>query len=324
MSESLVTVLLISYNHALSFQKAIDSVLSQKTNFNFEILILDDASTDGSKEIINEYISKFPNVSAIIQSKNLGSTQNILSGLREIKTKYFATLETDDYWCDDNKLQMQVDILEEHNDCSFCAHNTLVNYNKNKETKPFITEETKKYFFPKRVSSQYFIEPHTSSRLYRTSCLNLNEIKNPIVATYDIATNFYFLTKGNLYYIDKIMSVYNYSGNGIYTSIPPFEQRYKSGNVLYILNQEFDFRYNHLLARGFARRINLDYLSYLQLKHCKNKHKLENLYQKHLNNFKLKYLNENNWDIKPIYQIKIPFGFKKKIVFEIKREKARA
>jgi hypothetical protein len=78
-----------------------------------------------------------------------------------------------------------------------------------------------------------------------------------------------------------------------------------------------------LLARGFARRINLDYLSYLLLKHCKNKHKLENLYQKHLNNFKLKYLNENNWDIKPIYQIKIPFGFKKKIVFEIKREKAR-
>jgi glycosyltransferase involved in cell wall biosynthesis len=321
VGETLVTVLLISYNHIESFERAIESVLSQKTNFDFKIIILDDASTDGTKEIIDKYISNYNNVSAIIQKQNIGGTKNILEGLKLVRTKYFALLETDDYWCDDNKLQMQVDVLEQNSDCSFCAHNTLVDFKKNKKTKQFLNKKTQKYFFPKRITSKYFIEPHTSSRLYRTSCLNLEEICDPIVATYDIATNFYFLTKGNLYYVDKIMSVYNYSQQGIYSSISPLEQRYRSGYVVYLLNKDFNFKYNHLLARFFARRFNLNYFDYLRLKHCKNIDQLDSLYLKKLAEFKERFLN--NWDIKPLVQFKIPFGSNKKIVFEIKREKAR-
>ena len=317
----IITVLLISYNHIDTLEKAINSVLSQKTNFEFKIIILDDASTDGSRKIIENYASKHKNITAVIQEKNIGGTQNILEGLKRVETKYFAILETDDYWCDDNKLQMQVDILEKHDDCSFCAHNTLVDYQSNKKTKPFLNKKTQKYFFPKRITSKYFIEPHTSSRVYRASCLNLAEISDPIVATYDIATNFYFLTKGNLYYIDKIMSVYNYSQKGIYSGVSPLEQRYRSGYVVYLLNKDFDFKYNHLLARFFARRFNLNYLDYLRLKHCKNLKKLDLLYTKKLNEFQEKFLH--NWDIKPLVQFKIPFGSNKKIVFEIKREKAR-
>jgi len=317
----LLTVLLISYNHIDDLEKAIKSVLSQKTNFEFNIIILDDASTDGSQKIINDYASKHKNITAVIQEKNIGGTQNILEGLRRVTTKYFALLETDDYWCDDDKLQMQVDILEANDDCSFCAHNTLVDYKTPKKTKAFLNKKTQKYFFPKRITSKYFIEPHTSSRVYRTSCLNLAEISDPIVATYDIATNFYFLTKGNLYYIDKIMSVYNYSQKGIYSGVSPLEQRYRSGYVVYLLNKDFNFKYNHLLARFFARRFNLNYLDYLRLKHCKNLKKLDELYTKKLKEFQERFLH--SWDIKPLIQLKIPFGSNKKIVFEIKREKAR-
>ena len=243
--------------------------------------------------------------------------------LKEINTKYYAILETDDYWCDENKLQMQVDALENNPDCSFCAHNTLINYANTKQTRNYIYSETKKYTFPpKRMTPRHYIEPHTSSRLYRTECLNLDEIKNYLIATYDIANNFYFLTKGNLYYIDKVMSVYNYNSKGIYTGISSYQQRYKSASIIQIINEEFDYKYNYLLARYFSTRLNLDFVTYFILKLSKNKKFLSKFYNKILESYKKNYLG--NWEQKPIAKINIPLGKRKRIVFELRREKNRA
>ena len=244
----LVTVLLVTYNHVDSFDKAIQSVLSQKTNFPFKIVVLDDASTDGTSDLVKKY-EDLPNVKIVIREAS-AKGNNLYLGLKEVDTKYYAILETDDYWCDENKLQMQVDALENNPDCSFCAHNTLINYTATQKTKNYINSPTRKYTFPpKKISRKYYIEPHTSSRLYRTECLNLDEIKNPRIATYDIANNFYFLTKGNLYYIDRIMSVYNYTNKGVYSGVSSYLQRFKSASVINKLNEEFDYKYNYLLAR---------------------------------------------------------------------------
>lgn len=320
MDTHLVTVLLVTYNHIDSFDKAIQSVLCQKTNFSFQIIVLDDASTDGTSELIKKY-ENLPNVKIITRKENANGGNTYL-GLKEVNTKYYAILETDDYWCDENKLQTQVDILENNPDCSFCAHNTLVDYISEKRTKSFIDCKTKKFSFPpKRITKKYYIEPHTSSRLYRSECLNLDEIKNPIIATYDIASNFYFLTKGNLYYIDKVMSVYNYTSKGIFSGASSYSQRFKSANVINQLNEEFDYKYNYLLSRFFSTRLNLNIFVYLLLKFSKNKIFLNKFYEKLLNSYKRNYLE--NWDKKPIVKINIPLGKKKRIVFEISREKDR-
>ncbi len=317
----LVTVFLVTYNHIDSFEKAIQSVLVQKTNFPFQIIVLDDASTDGTSELVKKY-ANIPNVKIVIREKN-SHGKNTYMALKEINTKYYAILETDDYWCDENKLQMQVDALENNPDCSFCAHNTLINYANTKQTRNYIYSETKKYTFPpKRMTPRHYIEPHTSSRLYRTECLNLDEIKNYLIATYDIANNFYFLTKGNLYYIDKVMSVYNYNSKGIYTGISSYQQRYKSASIIQIINEEFDYKYNYLLARYFSTRLNLDFVTYFILKLSKNKKFLSKFYNKILESYKKNYLG--NWEQKPIAKINIPLGKRKRIVFELRREKNRA
>lgn len=317
----LVTVLLITYNHIDSFDKAIQSVLEQKTNFSFQIVVLDDASTDGTSQYIKKY-ENIPNVKIITRKENANG-KNTYLGLKDVNTKYYAVLETDDYWCDENKLQIQVDALEQNPDCSFCAHNTLVNYTATKKTRNYINCQTKKFSFPpKRITRKYYIEPHTSSRLYRRECLNLDEIKNPIIATYDIANNFYFLTKGKLYYIDKIMSVYNYTNKGIYSGASSYLQRFKSASVIKQLNEEFDYKYNYLLARFFSTRLNLNIFTYLLLKLSRNKVFLDNFYEKLLNSYQKNYLE--NWEKKPIVKVNIPFGKRKRIVFEIRREKDRA
>lgn len=316
MEKDLVTILVITYNHIDNFANAIESVLNQKTSFRYKIIVLNDASTDGTSEVVKRY-ANYPNVECIIRPKNIGGVQNILEGLKLVNTKYYAILESDDYWSCETKLQEQVDILEQNPDCSFCAHNTLVNYVNESKSKPFLENCKQKYFFPKKITKSQYIEPHTSSRLYRTDCLNLEEIKNPLTVVSDISSNFYYLTKGNLFYIDKIMSVYNYTEKGIYSSISSYKQRFYSANIIKLLNEEFDYKYNYLLARFFSTRLNLSYIRHLVLKFAKN----SKPYEKVLEDFEYKYLK--NWDEKPIFKITIPIGREKRLAFELKREKAK-
>lgn len=319
-NEPLVTVFLVTYNHVHTFKQAIESVLSQKTSFEYKIVVLDDASTDGTSDIVREY-STLPNVTTVIREEN-SKGFNLYLGLKTLDTKYYALLETDDYWCDDTKLQQQVDALEANPDCSACAHNTLVNYVKSGKTRKYSNVTTKIFQYPpKCLTRSHFISPHTSSRLYRSSCLNLSEIKNPVVATYDIASNFYFLTKGNLYYIDKLMSVYNYTGHGIYSGVSSYQQRYNAASVIKQLNEEFEYKYNYLLARLFAARLNLFVLKYWVLKFTRNPRRLKKYYEKTLKVYKEKYLNAR--DKKPIIQIGMPINKKTSLVFEIRREKDR-
>ena len=320
MTAPLVTVLLICYNHADSFEKAIQSVLNQKTSFGVKIIVLDDASTDGSQEIIKRYKDR-PEVKCVLREKNSGGL--VIEGLKLVDTKYFAVLETDDYWCDDNKLQEQVDILENNPDCSFCAHNTLVNYTVEGRTKKYFNGvKTGKFTFPPRkITKKYYIEPHTSSRVCRTEIMNLDEIKNAFVLSSDISANFYFLTKGSLYYIDKVMSVYNYTGKGVYSGVSSYRQRYNSALRIKELNTEFGYKYNRLLARFFATRLNLIFYKYLILKYTRNPARLEKMYNGILARYERKYLN--NRERKPVLLVDLPLNKKTSLVIEIRREKER-
>lgn len=120
--EVIVSVLVLTYNHIKFIKQALDSILCQKTNFNYEIVIGDDCSTDGSREVIKEYKRKYPDkIRAFFQKKNIGAVKNGYCVLKKARGKYLAQLETDDYWNDEYKLQKQVDWLEQHRDYIGCA-----------------------------------------------------------------------------------------------------------------------------------------------------------------------------------------------------------
>lgn len=120
----LVSVRCITYNHEPYIAQAIDGFLMQKTDFPFEVIIHDDASTDKTADIIREYERKYPLIiKPIYQTENQYSKRNgsIAKAIDpKLKGKYIAFCEGDDYWIDPNKLQMQVDFLEkklEHRMC---------------------------------------------------------------------------------------------------------------------------------------------------------------------------------------------------------------
>ncbi len=126
-SDIFVSVSVITFNHVSFIKECLESILNQKTNFDFEILIHDDASTDGTTQIIEEYQAQNPNlIFPMIQKENQYSKGirgiNFRYNFPRAQGKYIALCEGDDYWIDEYKLQKQVDFLEKTKDASTCIH----------------------------------------------------------------------------------------------------------------------------------------------------------------------------------------------------------
>lgn len=113
----------MAYNHEPYIGDAIEGFLKQKTNFDFEILIGEDCSTDNTRKIVEEYAEKFPDkIKMITSEKNVGWKENDRRLLENSKGKYIAVCEGDDYWIDPYKLQKQLDYMESHPECTLCFH----------------------------------------------------------------------------------------------------------------------------------------------------------------------------------------------------------
>lgn len=122
-----VSVCITAYNVEKYICQTLNSVLSQKTNFDFEIVIGEDKSTDGTAEILKKYQTDFPHKFRIIQNeKNLGMMPNFLKTLEACKGTYIAVMDGDDYWTDNYKLQKQFNFLESEPGFSLCWHDSLI------------------------------------------------------------------------------------------------------------------------------------------------------------------------------------------------------
>lgn len=153
--ELIVTIQCLAYNHEPYIRQCLDGFVMQKTNFRFEAIVHDDASTDGTADIIRKYAEKYPDIIKPIfetenqYSKKDGSLGKII-GLHT-HGKYVAMCEGDDYWIDPLKLQKQVDFLEEHPEYSYSCHR----YNILEDTTGVITLCPNKYF-DKHNEEQFF------------------------------------------------------------------------------------------------------------------------------------------------------------------------
>src|SRR5450756_1052182 len=124
MSKPTVSILCITYNHEKFIADAIEGFVKQKTDFEYEIIIHDDASTDKTAEIIRKYQQKYPDIiNAVLQTENQFSKGvRILNSLcQSVESEFIAVCEGDDYWTDPLKLQKQVDCLRKNTECAGSA-----------------------------------------------------------------------------------------------------------------------------------------------------------------------------------------------------------
>ncbi|NLD49407.1 MAG: glycosyltransferase family 2 protein [Clostridiaceae bacterium] len=220
-SKVMVSIYCMAYNHEKYIADAIESFLMQKTNFAYEILIHDDASTDRTAEIIKEYTSRYPDL-----MKPIYQTENQYSkGARPGKYnreraqgKYMAICEGDDYWTDPFKLQKQVDYMEKHPECSLCVHAAFrVSPDKTKLKSAVRPNQGNKLFTTEEVILGGGGLFATNSIMYPSVFKNRPGffLISP-VGDYPLAI--YLALQGTVYYIDEFMSAYRVGVPGSWTN----------------------------------------------------------------------------------------------------------
>lgn len=123
--EILLSVCIRTHNQERFIRETLDSVLCQKTKFPFEVIVSDDASSDGTRAILQEYANEYPEkVRLLLSETNLGGPKNLQRVIEESQAKYITCLDGDDYYTDEYKLQKQVDFLEANIEYAACFHNT--------------------------------------------------------------------------------------------------------------------------------------------------------------------------------------------------------
>jgi glycosyltransferase involved in cell wall biosynthesis len=130
-----VRVILLTFNHEKWIAQAIESVLAQKADFGIEIVVIEDCSTDRTRDIVVEYAQKYPErIQLRLAAENRNSNVDWVQAMRDAQTSYVVTLDGDDYWTSPDKLRKQVRFMERHPDCALSYHNAECVYEESGET----------------------------------------------------------------------------------------------------------------------------------------------------------------------------------------------
>jgi glycosyltransferase involved in cell wall biosynthesis len=221
VKKPLLSVCLLTYNHSRYIRQAIESALEQKTTFEWQLIIADDCSTDGTKDILLDYKRKHPDrITLILQERNVGPEKNWLDLISYPKTRYLLYGEGDDYFIDPTKLQRQVDFLESHKDFALCFHPVKVTYQDGSHKDEIFPEPAMRSnkMIPSfedllRVN---FIQTNSVMYRWRYARQDVKEFWPWGVVPGDWVLHLMHAETGKIGFIDRIMSVYRRHAGGVW------------------------------------------------------------------------------------------------------------
>lgn len=272
---------IITYNQKDYISQCINGILMQQTDFPFEIIIGDDNSTDGTREILIDYQNKYPEIIKlnlrIERGKGIPGKENFLSTLAMCKGKYISLCDGDDYWTDPYKLQKQQDFLEQNDDYSICWTKFLVKKDENLlnelEQPDWIShvELNKDLTFDLNNIFRTYCT-YTLTAFFRMDCFDDEQYK-AYKNTKDNTLYAMCLSKGNGILLNFYSGVYRIHDGGIYSKTSEFKQKYYSYlNIKEIVqkipncnNLNIKTTRNHLLVESIKLHPNNLSFHYLKL-----------------------------------------------------------
>jgi glycosyltransferase involved in cell wall biosynthesis len=267
-NKPLVSVCMISYNHQAFISRAIEGVLMQETNFPIELVIGEDCSTDGTREICLEYQHKHPNIIRVLpRNKNLGMMPNFIDTLENSKEKYIALCEGDDYWTDPLKLQKQVSFLEENPDFAICFHRVKMVFEE--ESDEILSNENQKEIseFEDLALENYI---HTPSCVFRNGLFEKFPdwfYQSPVG---DWVLHLLNAQHGKIKFLEDVMAVYRIHNNGVWSMKDPIEIYIKWIGVVEKCCQYFYPKASNIFMQNIANKYEKMSFSYFHTNDFKN------------------------------------------------------
>ena len=282
-SNVLVSVCCITYNHRNFIRRCLDSLINQNTDFRYEIIVHDDASDDGTQDIVREYAERYPDlVIPVLQEENQfskGFGKMVSNMLSVASGKYFTYCEGDDQWCDPDKLRLQVEALQSHPECALCVHATdTVDINGepqdmrlpeiNIDHSVISTEEYMRLVLTEGYWTFHLSSFMVSGDLFREYAEYMTYgYPSKFYFVGDLPLFLYFALKGDLYYIDRVMTTYTVESGGFMSRLykdSQFAMRVHQGYVdgLTAFDEFSHYRFHDdVCAALVMRRFEIDRIS---------------------------------------------------------------
>lgn len=261
MKKPILTVCVITYNHSQYIRECLDTILMQQVDFTWQIVVADDNSTDGTREILQEYKAKYPDlIHLILQKKNVGPEQNWFDLLAHPRSKYMLYSEGDDYFTDSTKLQKQVDFLEANPGYALCFHPVEVTFEQ-KGQKDYVypkSTEDKDFTLGELLNQNYI---QTNSAMFRRQ--DYSKIPRGIIPG-DWYLHLMHARIGRIGFLPDVMSVYRRHVGGAWWGAVDkegaFWDKYAVGHLkLYqaIFRLFPEKEYDAIINKSLARTMNI-------------------------------------------------------------------
>ena len=273
-----VSICMVTYNHEPYIRQAVEGVLMQQTNFEYNLIIANDCSTDRTDEVVREILSTHPKRNLIKYTnndKNKGMMLNGMCAWKECNSKYIAFCDGDDYWTDSYKLQKQVDFLEVNTEYNVCCHSVIDLYETGEMHIPKIDLHTFKsnYSFEDLVDSNFI---YSVSVIYRNTVVKELPgwfLDSPVG---DYVLHLLHAHNSKIAYLPDIMAVYRRNKGGVWSSQNGSYKVLRFKWLIDKLDEYFDFKYhnrfyskyfldNYFRSQLFINRENRELLLYLKL-----------------------------------------------------------
>ncbi len=242
-----VTVLLTTYNHEEYIAQALDTVLMQETEFDYEIIVLEDCSTDATREIVIAYQKRYPDkIRLRLPDRNQYSNKPFAEVFQSARSRYIAILDGDDYWTSPKKLQKQVDFLEAHSECVLCFHNAIRIYEDLSRLPLRYTFQAQKTISTvEDIWQSCFIAGCTP--MFRKAMIGHIPEWYYAISYGDWPFYIFCAQYGKIGYIDEILGVYRIHGQGVWSKLDAIQKL--EGQIAFYetMNANLDFRFNDIV-----------------------------------------------------------------------------
>ena len=245
-----VEVIVCTYNHEPYIRQALDSIIMQETDFRFQITILEDFSTDGTREIVRQYGEEFPDLIKLdMHDRNLCSSRPHMDAIAASNATYIAVMDGDDYWTSKDKLRSQVACLDENPDCAVCFHNVEVDYeDPDRESHLKNSKRQRKFTTIHNLFERNYIA--TCSVMYRRDALTDIPEWFANVEAADWHLHLLAARHGRIVYIADAMGVYRVHSRGYWSGMAPEQQWRYAIDVLEAMFWQYPDLYHRDISRG--------------------------------------------------------------------------